>query len=172
MFLNLKQSNKRGFSLVETVIYIGLMTVVLFSLVSLISSASNLYLNLKDSKSIENNAINIMNTINTRVAMSSKIDIVNTVFDNPIGSISLVSYDNVGHSTTSRVYMLNNRVYLSQNGADIGPLSSSDVRVTSLLLKNTSTSTIDGFKVEITIDNASSTGAFLLKKFYNSYILR
>ena len=167
-----KKTQKSGFSLVETVIYIGLMTVILFSLFSFIDSASRTYLVLKSSRSIERSAINIIDNLNNQVRMSSKIDIPNTIFDNDLGSIALIAYDDAGYSTTTKIYMLNNQAVLSQNNVVLGPLSMSDVRVTKMIFRNMSTSTLNGFKVEMIIDNGTSSEKYMSKSFYNSYILR
>ena len=165
-------SSKKGFSLVETLIYIGLMSVLLGSLFYLINSASVTYLSLKSSRDIERSAINIMESIDTQANLSSKIDITNTSFDNATGSISLLSFDSLGNSTSTKIYLFNNQVMLSQNKVVLGPLGLSDVRVTSLIVRNLSTSTTDAFKVELTLDNATSSNTYLLEKFYNTYILR
>ncbi len=167
-----KKNQNTGFSLVETVIYIGLMTVILFSLISLIESASKTYLILKSSRSIERSAINVINNLNNQVSISSKIDIPNTIFDNASGSIALISYDGSGHSTSTKIYLSNNQAMLSQNNVIVGPLSLSDTRVTKLIFRNMSTSTLNGFKVEMTIDNGTSSQKYMSENFYNSYILR
>lgn len=179
MFLfKLKKTNRlinvsnKGFSLVETVIYIGLMTTMLFSLLSLIDSASKTNSILKSSRNIERSAINVMNNISLYTGDASVIDMVNTNFNIATGSISLSTYSKTGVSTTTKIYLLDNQVMLSQNNIVVGPLSLSDVRVTSLIFRNMSTSTFNGFKVEMKIDNASSSFGYLSNNFYGSYILR
>ena len=162
----------KGFSLVETVIYIGMMTVLLFSLITLISSATSTHVILKSSRNIERSAINIMNSINMYADEASVIDITNTRFDNASGSISLMVTDNLGHSTSTKIYLSNNQVVLSINNVVAGPLNLSDVRVTNLTFRNMSTSTFNGFKVEMTIDNGTSSSRYFSENFYNSYILR
>jgi len=166
-----KLKKQKGFSLVETLIYIGIMTVILFTLISLISSASRTYLFLKSSRNIERSAINVMDSLNDRVSMSSKIDIPNTAFNNATGSIALISYDGAV-STTTKIYLSNGQVLLSQNNVVLGPLTLSDVRVTNLTFRNMTNSTFNGFKIEMTIDNGTSSEKYMSEDFYNSYILR
>ena len=169
-----KRKIQSGFSLVETIIYISLMIVMLSVLFYLISSAYRTYSILRSSRNIERSAMYVMGGINDIVNKSSKIDTVGTKFDDPLnGSISLISKDNLGNSTTSRIYLENNRVILSENNSIVGELSLSDVNVKNLIFKNMSTSTINGFKVEMLIDNASSTSEkYISEKFYDSYILK
>ncbi len=172
MFLNhQKKKNEKGFSLVETIIYIGLMSLILFCLISLISSATRTYLFLKSSRNIERSAINVMDSLNDKTNTSSKIDIPNTVFDNATGSISLILYSG-NNSTTNRIYLSNGQVMWSKNGVLLGPLSLSDVRVTSLTFRNMTNSTFNGFKVEMTIDNGTSSEKYISEDFYDSFILR
>ena len=173
-FLNKKTNNTKGLSLVETIIYIALMTVLLFSLIALISSASKTYLNLRSARNIERSAINIMNNVNYYTEGASIIDVSNTAFDNATGSISLVTYVGNAVATTTKIYLSNNQVVLSQNDVVIGPLNLnlSDVRVTKLFFRNMSTSTFDGFKMEMTIDNGTSSEQYISENFYNSYVLR
>ncbi len=172
MFLRTKkQKTKEGFSLVETVIYIGLMSVILFCLISLISSATRTYLFLKSSRNIERSAINVFDSLNDKTNVSSKIDIPNTVFDNASGSISLILY-NGNTSITNRIYLSNGQVLWNKNGVLLGPLTLSDVRVTSLTFRNMTNSTFNGFKVEMTIDNGTSSEKYMSEDFYDSFILR
>lgn len=166
-----KSKKQNGFSLVETLIYISLMTVILFTLISLISSASRTYLLLKSSRNIERSAINVMDSLNDGAIAASKIDIPNTVFDSATGSIALISYDGV-RSTTTKIYLSGAQVLLSQNNAVLGPLTLSDVRVTNLTFRNMTNSTFNGFKIEMTIDNGTSSEKYMSEDFYNSYILR
>ena len=167
-----KNKKYSGFSLVETLIYIGLMTVILFSLISLIDSASRTYLFLKSSRNIERSAINIMDNLNDQAGISYKIDLPNTIFDSATGSIAMVTYGRANISTTTKIYLSNGQVLLSQNNTVLGPLNLSDVRVTKLIFRNMSTSTFNGFKVEMTIDNGTSSEKYISEDFYNSYILR
>lgn len=167
-----KAKKQAGFSLVETVIYVGLMVIILFSLISLIGSASRTYLLLKSSRNIERSAINIMDSINDQAGVSSKIDLPNTIFNNATGSIALIAYDTNGRSTTTKIYLSNGQAILSQNNTILGPLNLSDVRVTKLIFRNISTSTFNGFKVEMTLDNGTSSEKYVSEDFYNSYILR
>ncbi len=167
-----RQKKCSGFSLVETVIYVAIMTVILFTLISLIDSASRTYLSLKSSRNIERSAINIMDSLTDQVGISSKIDMPNTVFDNASGSIALIAYDDASHSTTTKIYLVDGQVIMSRNNVVIGPLNLSDVRVTNLTFRNMSTSTFNGFKVEMTVDNGTSPERYMSENFYNSYRLR
>jgi len=112
-----------------------------------------------------------MDSLNDRVSMSSKIDIPNTAFNNATGSIALISYDGAV-STTTKIYLSNGQVLLSQNNVVLGPLTLSDVRVTNLTFRNMTNSTFNGFKIEMTIDNGTSSEKYMSEDFYNSYILR
>ena len=152
-------------------IYIAIMSAILFSLFSLISSASRTYLSLKSSRNIERSAINVMDSLNDSTSVSSKIDIPNTVFGNSTGSIALISYDGT-LSTTTKIYLSNGQVLLSRNNVLVGPLSLSDVRVTNLTFRNMTNSTFNGFKIEMTIDSGTSSERYMSEDFYNSYILR
>ena len=171
--LRLNDKTHMGFSLVETIIYISLMTAVLFSLIALISSASDTYLILKSSRDVEKSAISIMNNLSSVSGKASTIDITGTVFDSATGSISLLTYDSVGNSSSSKIYLQNGQVILSQNNVVVGALNLSDTKVTSLIFRNMSTSTFNGFKVELQVDNSSSSvSRYIKESFYNSYILR
>lgn len=163
----------KGFSLLETVIYIALMTVILASLIFLIDSAIHTYSLLKSTRNLERTAINIMNGIGESASVATKIEMSETIFNNDIGAIALTEFNEAGTlSTTTKFYLENGRVLMAQNGLILGPVSLSDSNVTKLLFKNMSTSTINGFKVELVVDNASSSVEYFSKSFYNSYILR
>lgn len=113
----------------------------------------------------------MFDSLNDKTNVSSKIDIPNTVFDNASGSISLILY-NGNTSITNRIYLSNGQVLWNKNGVLLGPLTLSDVRVTSLTFRNMTNSTFNGFKVEMTIDNGTSSEKYMSEDFYDSFILR
>ncbi len=165
--------NNKGFSLLETVIYIALMTIILASLIFLIDQASHTYSMLKSNRGIERSAINVMNKISEIASVSTKIEMADTVFEDNSGSIAMIEFNNEGtESTTTKFYLESGRVVMAQNGSVLGPITLAESNVTKLMFKNMSTSTINGFKVELSIDNASSSAEYMSKAFYNSYILR
>ena len=141
--------NNKGFSLVETVIYIGLMIVLLASLMYSIYQSSMSYKSLQTTRDVEESAISIIESIQQSASNATSIDGNNTLFNNASGSIAFMS-----NGTTTKIYLSGNRVYLDENGV-INPLSLSDVDVTNLTLRPMPS----GIKIELTINDIN---------FYNS----
>lgn len=163
MFFKSK-TNIKGFSLIETIVYVTIFSILLasvsYSTMILLSS----YQKTKVVRRIENSAIASMDRMEKDIRNSTSVDTANSTFNTSSGSLSLIS-----GSTTTKYYLLNNQIYISENGSVLGPITFSNVRVSSLIFNFISTSTSEAIKIEMTITGDSSTP---IKNFYNTAVLR
>ena len=152
-------------------VYLALMLVILGSLYYLIGAGVKTFSKISYENDVESSIINIASNIDVAVDGGGMIDVKNTVFDRNLGAIGFKIIDNFGHATSTKIYLENGRVFVSKNNNVIGPITPQNVWINKMLFSNMSTSTIYGFKMEVEIADSSSSPKYMVRKFYNSYIL-
>ena len=163
-----KGSNKniKGFALVEMIIYLAIMVlitlVVVQSIVVVFKSNNQSFL----SNSISNSAITSLEKMTREIRNARSVD-------SPSGSIlQLTSVDASGNSQNSIFYVdpITSRLMASSSNVS-GPLTSSNVIVTSLKFTPITTSSSKAVKIEMTISGNNQT-TVESENFMTTVILR
>ncbi len=165
--------NKRGFTLVEMLIYVGLCAVLMVGLVNAMLLLTDAYRTVKTARKMESSAITLMDRIIREARRSTGINA--GAFDVPNGSVTLEA----GSSTSPYLtfYLQDGRAYITDEG-DSSPLTDSDIVVESMVfsrypLYNVQFATSSVLlRVDFTINSGSSTPNFTTRSFYGSAILR
>lgn len=166
---NLYKKNKKGFSLVEIIVYIALasiLTIAVFRGLNVIISSYN---QVKTIRQISNSAITVMDRMTREIKNSTDIVADESSFGNESGVLTVMN-DHNEPSTTVKFYIDNSRVYVSENGGDGEPLTDEGVSVSSLIFRSISNSTASAVKIELTL--TSPNGVTSTKNFYGTATLR
>lgn len=169
MIKNLKV--QKGISLIETLVYVTILILVSVLIVSALSSLGKSYRSMRQAESIERTAQIALERMGREARGSSSIDTAASVFNNSNGSLTLNTEDDDGNPTTIRFYLLDNAVRIEEGGVDQGPLSPSNVRITSLIFKRISTVESEAVKIEMEISSEEGTET-RVRKFYSTITLR
>jgi type II secretory pathway pseudopilin PulG len=161
---------KKGYSLVEMLIYISILSIFSVALINSLVSFSKSYREVTTIRLLERVGIDSMERISRDIKRASTVDMLNSVFNTSSGVLSLVETYN-GNSTTTKFYLDNNVLKVDVNGVYEGPLTSSLVRVTSLIFYSFAGTNSSGVKFEITLQTGSG-GNLKTKKYISSSILR
>lgn len=167
-----KAGNQRAFTLIEILIYIALLVVILVGVVNAIAMLSSSYRNVSVAKSIEGSAINLIDRIVRETRNAESIDAANSSFGVTPGTLSLNTFDASDNPMTVRFSVSNGRVILTENGISLGPITSSNVAVTSLIFRSFSTTTSSAVKIELTLESASTSPVYFSRNFYGTAVLR
>lgn len=162
---------KKGFSLVETVVYVslmGLLVAIITYVISVIFQANAI---VKSTRSIENSSIAALDRMVREIRAASSIDASSVLgAGTNYGELKLTIPN--GASTRSvRFYLSNERVYVDDNNVQTGPLTLAGVRATSLQFFVMSTSTSKAVKIELVLVGPPSNPG-LSDKFYGTAVLR
>lgn len=164
---------KKGFSLIETLVYIGI-----FSLVSVV--AVNLFIMAIDSvaknrvlQKINTSAEISMERMVREIRGASSIDINESVFGVNPGILQLNTIDQEsGASTTVKFNVSNNAILITKENFSPQALTVDGVLINSLVFRNISaSSTSVAVKIEMEIE-ASWLDYVKSEKFYDTVILR
>lgn len=159
----------KGYSLVEIIMYASLMTL----LVGVIVYVTNMLLVangvVKATRRVENSAIAFSDKIMRDIRAASDASIVTSYpYDQDELTLTIPAS---GGSRTSRYYREGDRVMVDDNGTQTGPITLSNMRVTSLHFKLMSTTTSKAIKYEVVMEGPTSTPD-VSEKFYGTAVLR
>ena len=160
-----------GYSLVEMIVYLALLTLLTIAIVNATVLMAQSYRNVKAVRSIESSAVSAMDRMEREIRNASNVNGSQTTYNSSPGSLMINTTDASGTAATLRFYLSSNKVMLDRNGASIGPLTSSDSIVSSLIFRSISTSTSAAVKIELTIQSGTTT-SYISKNFYDTAIMR
>ncbi|MDB5204285.1 MAG: hypothetical protein JWP09_313 [Candidatus Taylorbacteria bacterium] len=166
IYLNKKA---RGYSIIETVIYISLMAV----LIGVITTVINMLLVangvVKATRRVENSSIAFSDKIIREIRAASGASLVTSYpYDNDELTLTIPT---TSGTRTSRFYRSGDRIMLDDNGVQTGPITLSNMQVTSLHFKIMSTTTSQAIKYEVVMEGPTSTPD-VSEKFYGTAVLR
>jgi len=156
----------KGFSLIELLIYIALLSVIVVVVVSVLLSLTRAYGAFKVSQRINNSAITALERITRDSRNAESIDLANSTFDVHPGRLTL----NTG-TMTIEIYLDGDVLKVREDGVDIGSLTTQRVSVSSFVLRHLFSGSIEAIKIELTL--TSSQGEFTkTERFYSAAVLR
>jgi Tfp pilus assembly protein FimT len=144
-------SRSRGFSLIEMLAYVAILTAALVFIVGGMVRISTSYRALKDAKNISHAAADILSRLVYEVRQSSAIDTANSTFTTSPGRLSLVQSDG-----TREFYIASSTLRLRENGVDQGSLTPAGATVTGFTVYQLQNSVSQA--VAITLTLASRAG--------------
>ena len=161
----------RGFTLVEALTYVALLSVILLAVTGLMLAMTTAYRSLRASRDVSIAASVVMDRIATEVRSAESIDAFGSVFGAHPGALRLNTLDAGGNPTTVEFFLAADALRIKEGGADKGSLSASSTRVTNLLFRRLIASTSEAVRTEITLE-ANYGGRVKSENFYLTNVLR
>lgn len=158
----------KGYSLVETLVYVLIFTILFGTIVTVTVLLSNSYRNIKALRDIESSAIATMNRMGREIKNSNTVDGTGTVYNVSPGSLLL---DTASSTEDVKFYLSSGKIMLQEGTATIGALTLDSVTVTSLIFKPIVSTSSEAVKVEMTLEARGGKGT-ISKNFYTTAVLR
>ncbi|MES3005701.1 MAG: prepilin-type N-terminal cleavage/methylation domain-containing protein [Patescibacteria group bacterium] len=161
----------KGFSLVEVLIYLFLLTILLGTIINSTLLLARSYRSVKAVRSIESSAISSMDGMLREVRNAASINIGSSNLNINPGILALNTTNASGSLQTLRFYLSGGKVMMDRDGINVGQLTFSDSNVTGLVFRSIVATTSEAIKIEMLIESGTST-AFISRNFYGTAILR
>lgn len=161
----------RGFSLVEMLLYIALLSLSLLVVLQTLIMMVRAYGNLRATQHIEKDAGFGMERIVREVRDASDITDGESVFDTYPGELFLVTSTVGGTSRTVEFYLENGRLMLKEDGVVSGALTGTKSTVTNLVFRKIATIRSKGVKIEMTVESGSGRTE-KSQDFFSTAVLR
>jgi hypothetical protein len=162
--------NKKGISLVETIVYIFILTLVSIIIVNALGSLTSSYRAMKKAEVIENTAQIALERMVREIRGASSIEVSQSTLNASPGVLVLNTTDDLGTPAVVRFYVLNERINLDENGVAQGPLSPVAVRITALTFRRITTLESEAVKIEMTVESSGTD--IQIKNFNSTVVLR
>lgn len=154
--------------MIEVVIYVAILSVVYFLIVSTLLSFNSSYRNIVALRKVDNSGINAMERMTRDIRWATNVDTGNSTFNNNSGVLTMVATAN-GISTTTKFYLDSGVVKVDINGSYYGPLTLSSANVSKLSFSKLDSGISSAIKIDMTV---SATSSVVIKtKNYHSTIL-
>ena len=142
-----KLKASRGFSLIEMVVYIGLLTLVVTFVIALLIPLSKSFATLRATQDLNSVANASLERMARDIRSANTINISGSTFATSTGALSLTS-----GTTTTEFYLQNGALMVRKNGSVVGSLSDrGDVTVPSLFLRRIVNGSAEGIRIELTL---------------------
>lgn len=166
--------SQKGFTLVESMIYLAILVFLLVGVVNAVITLTSMYRKVRVVKSVESSAVVLMDRIIRETRNATSIYSAQTSWNISNGSLALNTTDSAGSASIIRFYIATStaRAMLEENGVNLGPLTDSNVRVSSLVFRSYSTTTSSAVKIEMTLESASTSPLYVSRNFYGTAVLR
>jgi len=141
------KTNKKGISLIETLIYMAITTMVLIFIVNMMMFTTKTFGSFKISRDIKNSATISMGRMVNEVRKAKSVDQTLSLFDNPNGKLALnmVNGDKVTFFIDSGILKVEN------NGVIEGSLSLADTFINSVVFRMIDNQNGKAIKIEMNI---------------------
>lgn len=153
---------RKGFSLIETVVYAALLSIVSVFIANSLVFLVRTYARTRAEREVLSNARSIMTTISSHVASSQDIYGPTSRFDADAGQLSLVTVatTTAGHTGAYADFWADSGVvYMREEGGVVTPLSAGSVRISVLRFERIIES-LGRSAVRMTIQTDAASGAF------------
>lgn len=160
----------RGFTLVETILYIFVLTIIVSITTLSVTTSFKFFEEIKSNRNIIDSSVVAMERISREIKQADSVDSVSSVFGTSPGSL-YISTTESGTTYTRSFAVSGGEIVLSQNGTVVGSLTSSNnVTINSLIFYRIVTSRGDAIRVVLTVSDTSSSPRSVT--FYNTINLR
>lgn len=165
------KNNKRGFELVEMIVYVAVLTIFSLIIVQTIVAMSQSLREIRVARDISSSASLSMERITRELRTANDIDSAQSVLNDNPGKLMLLTTDISGTAQTVSFFLENGSVNLYENDILTGSLTSGRASTTKLIFRSLSNGKDKAVKVEMTI--ASMRGSYYrTENFYSTVILR
>lgn len=161
----------RGVSLIEMLIYVGILVLVVAAVGSTILALSRVYRAIVSEQQIEEAGHIALERMVREIHGATSIDTAGSTFASTTGTLTLNTIDESQNASTVQFYLLGQTLRMKSGGVDIGPLISSETKITRLSFNSITTAHSSAVKIELTVESGTST-SYRSKNFYSTAVVR
>lgn len=171
-FIFPKPKKDEGYTLLETVVYVGVLSVAVMAIFTILFSITRAFTDARIYNEVELSGATAMERIAREIRTAGSVDPGNSVLDANPGQLQLNTTDEAGTAKTIQFYFdaVNKTINLDDNGTDKGSLTGDEVEITNLIFRQWDTPKSSLIKIEMTVQSKRKTT--LSAKFYDSVVMR
>ena len=169
--MGLRMKAERGVSLIEILVYTGVLLLIVAAVGSTVVALSRVYQSMSAEQRIEEAAEVALERMLRETRRAKNLDIAQSSFDTAAGQLTLNTTDDGGAPLSMQLFLMDGSIHIKRTGVDIGPLTPASTRTTKLLFRSITTARSQAVKIEMAIESGTSTN-YRSKSFYGTAVLR
>ncbi len=154
--------SKRGFTLIEIILYMGALSFLALALSSLTLSTIKNYRLAKIKENLTTSADAVFGTFLQEVRNANKVYGPTTIFDSDFGELSLTTgfqpTNNTEPTTYVDIYLAGGRVWLKRENETAAALTDQNVEVTQFKVIEVKPNALEGVRLYLSIRDKINTG--------------
>ncbi len=162
---------ERGLSIIETVVYVALFSILSVVLVSSLMRITRAFNEFRIDRDINDSSIASMERITREIKNARSINLSGSSFATSSSKILLNTTDAVGTAMTVEFSVASGTLRVKENGVDKGALNSAKTTVDAFVLYLVNNSNSATVKIELFLSGQRG-GAVKDAVFYNSAVMR
>jgi len=159
----------RGFTLVETLVYIGIFIILFLALTNAILVVSNSYNNLIGQRAVAASILSTYDRLAREIRNATSIDTADSVFNSSPGTLAIL-VGTGSNQITRKFYLSLGGVAVSDNGVFQGNLTSGQASTTSLVFTYLTATTTDAIRIQMTIAPTTTPSQSITT--YDTFVVR
>jgi len=164
-------SNKKGFSLVEMLIYIAILVLMLFVIVNILQTMVSSQRTLKTSKALENSGIFSLERMVREIRNAENVNTLQSALGNNPGVLVLSGTDEDGNPRTVKFLISGGLLTVEENGVSEGALTQVGTNITSLIFNHIITDNSEAVRIQMTVESGTGSN-YRSENFYSTAVLR
>lgn len=165
------QKLRTGFTLMELLIYIAVLTMAIGAIIALIISGMEIINRIKIVHDVRSSATMSLERMTREIQASDEIDTVSSSFDTSPGSIVLLSEDDSGVVTETEFTVESGEIVVYKDGVLRGSLVSESIEMDSLVFRHITHGATESVKIEATF-SARDADPDRTDTFYTTVLVR
>ncbi|GMU73862.1 MAG: hypothetical protein AMXMBFR44_0610 [Candidatus Campbellbacteria bacterium] len=163
-----KQNGTDGFTLLEMVMYVAILSLTLVSVIAAISGVMRAYSSTQAQTRIGRAATFSLSRMTHEIRLADAADTLQSSFGSHPGILALTSS---APARTVRFYVENGTLKFDENGAYAGDLTPEHVFVNSFVAHHLQSDASDAIRMQMTLDSATRNGT-TSETFYMTAVMR
>lgn len=163
-------ANRRGFSLIEVLIYVAVLVATSTVIVSALLTLSRSYAELSLMHAMQLSALTTFDRVSHEVRLAENVDIAGSTLGTHPGVLRL---DNITEGVTDTVefFLSGGTLRILENDVDAGALTVPDITVSNLVFQVIDNGVAEGVRTELTLRGSIGTTE-VERVFYSFAVMR
>jgi prepilin-type N-terminal cleavage/methylation domain-containing protein len=148
------EAYSKGFSLVEMIVYIAILSLITSALTVTASSLLNTFAHLEIYEDMAHSSTVALERISYEIRTARTVNVMSSTLGISPGTLVLDTVDAVGSPTVITFSLVNGKIFIQEGASAPSPLTSNSVTVTNATFTHTVGPNTQGVLIEITLERA------------------
>ena len=169
--MNIQSKKMKGFSVIELLVYIGILTMALVVIVISVSSFGDVYNRIKGRQALIRSGSYAVERMIREIRSAESVTVGASTLGSHPGRLTLSIPLSGGSFKTSEFALSGGSIVLTENSVVTGSLTQSDITVSELVFTRIQTDVSEAVKLDLTLSQ-DMAGTVITSSFHGTAVLR